>query len=228
MVGQAQRLFSRESNLLQIKDPVVVVGDVHGQFFDLMKILEIGGSPTNTKYLFLGDYVDRGAFSIECVLLLFSLKINFPQTFMMIRGNHECRQMTSFFNFRSECLYKYDMEVYEIIMECFDNLPLSAIINNKFLALHGGISPHLRTIDDLHRVDRFIEPPRDGLYCDILWADPVDKPDGRTDQDFRNNDTRGCSFFFNVTAVNAFLRRNDLLSIVRAHEAQLEGYKMHK
>lgn len=221
-------MFRREPNLLQLKDPVTVVGDIHGQFHDMIKMLEIGGSPETTRYLFLGDYVDRGSFSIEVVLLLYAIKVSFPSTVYMIRGNHECRQMTAFFNFRSEVMYKYDLEVYDKFMESFDMLPLSCVINNKFIALHGGISPELRTLDDINRLNRFTEPPRQGLYCDILWSDPVENDQGRSPDLFKSNEVRGCSYFFNVEAVNRFLRRNDLLSVIRAHEAQLDGYKMHR
>jgi serine/threonine-protein phosphatase 2B catalytic subunit len=120
----------------------------------------VGGNPQNTKYLFLGDFVDRGSFSIEVLILLFSVKLNYPNTVYFLRGNHECRQMTSFFNFRDECKYKYDQDIYDILMDCFDLIPLCCIVNGKFLAVHGGISPELKTIDDLKRMDRFKEPPR--------------------------------------------------------------------
>lgn len=84
-------------------DPVTIVGDIHGQYYDFLKVLEVGGSPQTCKYIFLGDYVDRGSFSIEVLLLLLALKITFPKTITVLRGNHECKQMTSYFNFRSEC-----------------------------------------------------------------------------------------------------------------------------
>ena len=228
MVSLAFELFRAESNLLQLKDPITVVGDIHGQFYDMLKLLDIGGNPDNTKYLFLGDYVDRGSFSIEVVLLLFAIKISRPSTVFLLRGNHECRHMTTFFNFRQECIYKYDLEVYDRIMECFDTLPVAALLNNRFLALHGGISPELMTLDDLNRIERFVEPPKEGLYCDILWSDPVDDAQGKATELFKSNEVRGCSYFFNVEALNRFLRRNELLSIIRGHEAQLDGYKMHR
>mmetsp|Transcript_29828 Transcript_29828/g.5389 ORF Transcript_29828/g.5389 Transcript_29828/m.5389 type:complete len:191 (+) Transcript_29828:270-842(+) len=190
----------------------------------MIKMLSIGGEPKDTRYLFLGDYVDRGSFSIEVILLLFSIKLNYPDHIHIIRGNHECRQMTTFFNFRNECMYKYDLEVYERIMECFDALPLSCVINRKFLAVHGGISPELRKLDDINKINRFVEPPKIGLFCDMLWADPVESVDGRSPDRFKQNEVRGCSFFFNVEAVNAFLKRNNLISIVRAHEAKIDGY----
>merc|ERR1712096_70671 len=130
-----------------------------------------------TQYLFLGDYVDRGSFSIETLLLIFSLKLNFPKTIHLLRGNHECRQMTAFFNFRDECEYKYDQTVYKAFMESFDALPLCAIVNGKFLAVHGGLSPDLQTLKQLDEIDRVQEPPRQGLICDILWADPIEDTD---------------------------------------------------
>ena len=131
---------------MALQDPVTVVGDIHGQFYDLVKILEVGGNPATTKYLFLGDFVDRGSFSIEVLILLYALKTNYPNSIYFLRGNHECRQMTSFFNFRDECKYKYDQDIYDILMDSFDLMPLSCIVNGKFLAVHGGISPELKTV----------------------------------------------------------------------------------
>ena len=113
-------------------------------------------------------------------------------------------------------------------MDSFDALPLASLINGKFLAVHGGISPELQTLACLNQIDRFQEPPRSGLYCDLLWSDPVEAENGKTRQKYKANETRGCAYFFNVVAANEFLKRNKLLSIVRAHEAQLDGYKLHK
>ena len=125
LVTEVNRILKAEGNLLYIYDPITVVGDIHGQYYDLMKILDVGGAPDSTKYLFLGDFVDRGSFSVEVILLIFALKINYPKTVNIIRGNHECRQMTSFFNFRNECIYKYDQEIYDVFMDSFDHIPLS-------------------------------------------------------------------------------------------------------
>ena len=233
LIDLASSLFrtphtGKERNLIELRDPVTVVGDIHGQYFDLVKMLEIADNPDQAKFLFLGDYVDRGSFSLEVILLLYAMKINYPSTIFMLRGNHECRQMTSFFNFRAECLDKVDLEVYDRVMESFDCLPIACLVNGKFLALHGGISPDLRSLEDFNAIRRFQEPPKQGLFCDLLWADPVEQEEGVSEEQFKPNEVRGCSYFFNVQAANSFLRRNGLLSIIRAHEAQLDGYKMHR
>lgn len=136
--------------------------------------------------------------------------------------------MTQYFNFRSECIYKYDQDVYDAFIASFDALPLSCLLNNKFLALHGGISPELKKLKHLNEVDRFGEPPKEGMFCDILWSDPVDNDKGTCKDLFEYNETRGCSYFFGKEAVNNFNKKNNLYTIIRAHEVQAEGYKMHK
>ena len=228
LINLFQAQIKSEPNILKIQDPVTVVGDIHGQFYDLLKLLEVGGSPETTKYLFLGDYVDRGAFSIECVLLLCAIKLNYKTTVLMLRGNHECRQMTSFFNFKQECEIKYDLEVYGKITEAFDCLPISCLINEKFIAIHGGISPDIDKVLDITKINRFTEPPKTGPMCDMLWSDPVEKDEEALTVSWVENSTRGCSYVFGAKAATPFLTKNDILSIIRAHEAQLEGFKMYK
>jgi serine/threonine-protein phosphatase 2B catalytic subunit len=228
LISQAKTLLRREPTLLDINDPLVIVGDIHGQFSDMLHMLEQSGPPAEIKYLFLGDYVDRGSFSVEVVTLLFAMKLNFPDRILLLRGNHESRQMSSFFNFREEVLYKFDSEVYDALMEAFDCLPLSAVVNKKFIALHGGISPQLKTLKDFASFDRFREPPKSGIFCDILWADPVPDDEAVSSEPFTHNSTRGCSYLYGSSAVTSFLKRNKLISVIRAHEVQLDGYKMHR
>lgn len=112
-------------------------------------------------------------------------------------------------------------------MDLFDHLPIAAIINKKFIALHGGISPELTTISSLQKHSRTHEPPLKGLLCDLLWSDPVDNPTGEQSSKFESNQQRGCSFVFGFEGLSEFLRRNGLISLIRAHEVQLEGFKMH-
>lgn len=237
LISRASALLRAEPNLLELQYPLTVCGDVHGQFFDLVRLIEVGGDPKDTQYLFLGDYVDRGCFSTEVVFYLYAHKIMYPRTLFMLRGNHECRQLTSFFNFKDECSYKYSPAMYDAIMASFDNLPLAATVNNSFFCVHGGLSPDLNSLREIHDLDRFSEVPREGPMCDLLWSDPYeDEADEDRDNEndeasqsafFGYNETRQCSYVFGVEAVKQFLTDNKLTSIIRAHEAQVDGYKMH-
>ncbi|QRV81821.1 protein phosphatase 3, catalytic subunit [Ceratobasidium sp. AG-Ba] len=229
IIERGTALLRAEPNLLEVDAPITVCGDVHGQYYDLMKLFEVGGNPADTRYLFLGDYVDRGYFSIECVLYLWSLKIWYPDTLFLLRGNHECRHLTDYFTFKLECKHKYSERLYEAVMDSFCTLPLAAVMNKQFLCIHGGLSPELHTLDDLRSIDRFREPPTHGLMCDILWADPLeDFGSEKTSELFVHNHVRGCSYFFTYQAACQFLERNNLLSIIRAHEAQDTGYRMYR
>eukprot|EP00033_Pygsuia_biforma_P000849 GCRY01000987.1.p1 GENE.GCRY01000987.1~~GCRY01000987.1.p1 ORF type:complete len:494 (+),score=119.86 GCRY01000987.1:164-1645(+) len=221
-------ILKKESNVLDVPAPVTVCGDVHGQFYDLLKLFEVGGSPATTRYLFLGDYVDRGYFSCEVVLYLWAMKIWYPSTFHLIRGNHECRHLTDYFSFKEECIYKYGELFYNECMDSFDCLPLAAVMNGQFLCIHGGLSPEINTVDDIRKVNRFREPPPYGALCDMLWSDPMEDFSENVEDFYVHNTVRGCSYYYSYRAVTNFLETNNLLSVIRAHEAQDAGYRMYR
>lgn len=230
---RARGIMDKEPNLIRIQDPVTICGDIHGQYFDMMRLFHVGGDPSTTQYLFLGDYVDRGTFSSEVLFLLFAYKIMCPQRIWMLRGNHECRHLTEYFNFREECLYKYNEEVYNAAMNAFDMLPIAAVVNEKFLCVHGGLSPDIRFLKDIDQIDRKLEVPREGPFCDLLWADPADEEqDAYTGNEtykgwFFSNEARHCSYKYGAKACHFFLQKNNLTAIIRGHEVMNEGYKMH-
>jgi len=239
ILEQATNVLSREPNMVTVKSPVTVCGDIHGQYYDLMKMFDVGGSMRDSTYLFLGDYVDRGDFGIECLLYLYALKITNPTRIFLLRGNHECRHLTEFFTFKKECLHKYSENVYEACLRSFCALPVAALIDGKFFCVHGGISPQLMHLSDLNGINRHQEPGSHGLLCDLLWSDPISNfgqeseptsggPGLERGTTFMHNGTRGCSYFYTYEAVCQFLDRNGLLTVIRGHEAQDAGYTMHR
>ncbi|NWZ55582.1 PP2BC phosphatase, partial [Haliaeetus albicilla] len=222
IINDGAAILRHEKTMIEVEAPITVCGDIHGQFFDLMKLFEVGGSPNNTRYLFLGDYVDRGYFSIECVLYLWSLKINHPKTLFLLRGNHECRHLTEYFTFKQECKYQQSKEDLNILMCCDQVWVLIFVPAMTFISI-------VLIFVYVFQLDRFKEPPAFGPMCDLLWSDPSeDYGNEKTLEHFAHNTVRGCSYFYSYPAVCEFLQNNSLLSVIRAHEAQDAGYRMYR
>jgi serine/threonine-protein phosphatase 2B catalytic subunit len=234
----ALEILREEPNVLTIDAPCCVFGDLHGQFYDLMNLLELSGTPPNTQCLFLGDYVDRGMFGIETIIYLLSFKINNPKMFWLLRGNHESRQITDNFNFHRECQVKYNEDVYDLCMKVFDSMPLAAVVRadfGNFFCVHGGIGPDVTKLRDIKKIDRFQETPFKGPVASLLWSDPIspeEYPD-MTPEDletffFRPNEGRGCvGWLFGHRATNAFLSKNNFITLIRGHEVQQFGIAEH-
>eukprot|EP00010_Vexillifera_abyssalis_P006265 CAMPEP_0201545192 /NCGR_PEP_ID=MMETSP0173_2-20130828/1730_1 /ASSEMBLY_ACC=CAM_ASM_000268 /TAXON_ID=218659 /ORGANISM="Vexillifera sp., Strain DIVA3 564/2" /LENGTH=486 /DNA_ID=CAMNT_0047953525 /DNA_START=150 /DNA_END=1610 /DNA_ORIENTATION=+ len=238
LIETAAKVLRDEPNVLELKSELRVVGDIHGQFYDLLNLFDVVGDPKSTQYLFLGDYVDRGMFGVETVFVLFAYKILYRDSFHLLRGNHESREITDYFNFQEECYVKYNQEVYDAIMNAFDCLPIAALVDTnygKFLCTHGGLGPGIKTIDDIRQCNRFQEPPETGVFCDLLWSDPIDIEEfpHMTDHeyntfDFLPNNARGVGWIYGRAALEKFLSQNSLNTLVRAHEVQQYGYTEHR
>jgi serine/threonine-protein phosphatase 4 catalytic subunit len=170
---KAKEILIEESNVHQVSAPVTICGDIHGQFHDLIELFQVGGEVPYTNYIFLGDFVDRGFYSVQTFLLLLALKVRYPDRITLIRGNHESRQITQVYGFYDECLRKYgSVNVWRYCTDVFDYLTLSAVVEDRVFCVHGGLSPSITTLDQIRKIDRKQEVPHDGAMCDLLWSDP--------------------------------------------------------
>ena len=159
LCAKAREILVEESNVQRVDAPVTICGDIHGQFYDLKELFKVGGSVPDTNYLFMGDFVDRGFYSVETFLLLLALKVRYPDRITLIRGNHESRQITQVYGFYDECLKKYgNTNVWRYCADVFDCLCLSAVVDNSVLCVHGGLSPSLDTLDQIQDLQRVQEP----------------------------------------------------------------------
>jgi len=218
----ARDILVEEPNIPQVACPVVIVGDLHGQFLDLLNIFEKMGRAPETNYVFLGDYVDRGSHSVETIQLLVASKVRYPSRVTLMRGNHESRQITQVYGFYDEVILKYgNPTVWTCFTEVFDYLPLGCLIDSKIFCTHGGLSPQLETLDDIRGLDRVQEIPHDGPICDLLWSDPVEGSGW-------SMSSRGAGFLFGPDVTERFNYENGLALLCRAHELVLPGYSwMH-
>jgi len=218
LCDRARDIFVGESNVHLVHSPVTVCGDVHGQFYDLLELFRIGGRPPDTNYLFMGDYVDRGHFSVETVTLLMLLKVRYKDRVAVTRGNHESRQITQVYGFYDECVRKYGSpNVWRLFTDLFDHMPLSAVVENQIFCLHGGLSPSLDTLDHVRSLDRIQEIPHEGPMCDLLWSDPDDRVGWGISP-------RGAGFTFGADITEAFNHNNGLSLVARAHQLVMDGY----
>jgi len=218
LCDKAKEILQKESNVQQVKAPVTVCGDIHGQFHDLMELFKIGGKAPETNYLFMGDYVDRGYYSVETVTLLMALKVRYPNRIYLTRGNHESRQITQVYGFYDECLRKYgNPNVWKYFTDLFDYLPLTALIEYQIFTLHGGLSPSIETLDHIRMLDRFQEVPHEGPMCDLLWSDPEDRYGWGISP-------RGAGYIFGHDISEQFNHTNKLTMIARAHQLIMTGF----
>ncbi|XP_009884108.1 PREDICTED: serine/threonine-protein phosphatase 2A catalytic subunit beta isoform [Charadrius vociferus] len=218
LCSEAKEILTKESNVQEVRCPVTVCGDVHGQFHDLMELFRIGGKSPDTNYLFMGDYVDRGYYSVETVTLLVALKVRYPERITILRGNHESRQITQVYGFYDECLRKYgNANVWKYFTDLFDYLPLTALVDGQIFCLHGGLSPSIDTLDHIRALDRLQEVPHEGPMCDLLWSDPDDRGGWGISP-------RGAGYTFGQDISETFNHANGLTLVSRAHQLVMEGY----
>ncbi|XP_034701450.1 serine/threonine-protein phosphatase 5 isoform X2 [Vitis riparia] len=225
IVLQTREMLRALPSLVDINVPnnshFTVCGDVHGQFYDLLNIFDLNGLPSEENpYLFNGDFVDRGSFSLEVILTLFAFKCMSPSAIYLSRGNHESKSMNKIYGFEGEVRSKLSETFVELFAEVFCCLPLAHVINEKIFVVHGGLfSVDGVKLSDIRAIDRFCEPPEEGLMCELLWSDPQPYPG-------RGPSKRGVGLSFGVDVTKRFLQENNLDLVVRSHEVKDEGYEI--
>ncbi|CAJ1351394.1 unnamed protein product [Effrenium voratum] len=216
---QLKSILIEESNVQPVQLPVVICGDLHGQYFDLLELFNIGGQIPEKNYIFMGDFVDRGYNSVETFELLMLLKLRYPASITLLRGNHESRQITQVYGFYDECLRKYgNANPWKYCTEVFDYLTLTAIVENSIFCVHGGLSPDVKILDQIRTINRVQEIPHEGAFGDIVWSDPEDIESWAVSP-------RGAGWLFGERPTQHFNRLNGLDLIARAHQLVQEGYK---
>ncbi|XP_048504498.1 serine/threonine-protein phosphatase BSL1 isoform X2 [Beta vulgaris subsp. vulgaris] len=229
----AENIFMHEPSVLQLKAPIKVFGDLHGQFGDLMRLFDEYGFPstagdiTYIDYLFLGDYVDRGQHSLETITLLLALKIEYPENVHLIRGNHEAADINALFGFRLECIERMGENdgiwAWTRFNQLFNYLPLAALIEKKIICMHGGIGRSIQAVEQIEKLERPITMDAGSIVLmDLLWSDPTEND---SIEGLRPNARGPGLVTFGPDRVTEFCKKNKLQLIIRAHECVMDGFE---
>ena len=216
---KAKAFLMEENNVQLVNAPVIICGNIHGQFYDLQELFRIGGSIPEQNYIFMGDYVNRGYNSVETFEMLLALKVKYPQCITLLRGNHESRQITQVYGFYDECVRKYgNANPWKYCTDVFDYLNIAAVVENKILCVHGGLSPEIKTLDQIRVIDRKVEISHEGAFCDLMWSDPEDI-------ETWSLNPRGAGWIFGSRVTEEFNHINGFDLICRSHQLVQEGYE---
>jgi len=225
-------IFKTENTIIHTttkgRSKLHIVGDVHGQYYDLQHIFKTCHNPSPTNaYIFNGDVVDRGSWSIECLFTLLAWKLKYPKSVYINRGNHESKAMTARYGFKDECLFKYDHEMYDLCCQTFNCLPLGVVVDDHTFIVHGGLTSKNQgrvTFQELNAIDRFREPPHDSgsFMMELLWSDPMEE------QGIQPNKRGGNTICFGPNVTRNFMQTNTgLKRIIRSHQVVQSGIQSH-
>eukprot|EP00759_Apiculatamorpha_spiralis_P039175 PhF_6_TR38087/c0_g1_i1/m.56801/K06269/PPP1C; serine/threonine-protein phosphatase PP1 catalytic subunit len=219
LLDATRNIFMAQPILLEVKAPLILCGDIHGQFNDLIRLFDMNGWPPTQNYLFLGDYVDRGKHSVATLCLLFAFKVQYPDNFFLLRGNHECASINRIYGFYDEVKRLFDVKLWKHSTDVFNCMPVCALIEEAIFCTHGGLSPELSSFDQIRKIQRPTDVPDTGLLCDLLWSDPDADAKGWRDTD------KGVSYTFGADVVQRFCDKFQVDLCVRAHQVVEEGYE---
>lgn len=224
VLAKLQEILYNENTIIEVQSPTYIVGDIHGQLYDLFNMFDTLNpkGTKNLKYVFMGDYVDRGRFSLDTFIYLAAHKVKYPKQFFLLRGNHECRTVNAAYGFYSETLQNFGHSgIWLLCNEIFDLLPLAAVIDNKIFSVHGGLSPRITLIDSINMFDRQIDLPTSGPFADLVWSDP-----DADCTEWRPN-VRGAGWMFGKRQVDAFCHQNKIQLITRSHQLAMNGFQSY-
>ncbi|VDM62935.1 unnamed protein product [Angiostrongylus costaricensis] len=213
-------MFMEESNLCECEVPIKVIGDIHAQYQDMNRLFDLVGRVPEERFIFLGDYVDRGPQGVEVIILLFALKLRYRDRIYLLRGNHETPAVNKIYGFYNECVMKYGAGMWWDFQWCFNRIPLAGLISKKVLCMHGGLSPELNHLDVIRNIPRPCEPLDRGLLIDLTWSDPTNKGDGPFSH------VSGISYMFGKGVVQQACQMLGIDLIIRAHQVVQDGYEM--
>ncbi|MHA1594772.1 MAG: serine/threonine protein phosphatase [Candidatus Baldrarchaeia archaeon] len=225
IISACKDIISSETSLVEIdlRDWAVVAGDTHGDLYSTIDIIRLYlNNKDECEYLiFLGDYVDRGYYQVENIVLVLLLKLEFPERVILLRGNHEGPEANRYYGFYDETCSRYGLEMYEEFSDLFAYLPYAVLINGEILGLHGGLAKGLETLDQIRKIPKgLIEPSQHDLAFQILWNDPRDGLRG-----FAPSMRGPGIYYFGEDVFDRFAERNGISMIVRAHEVFPRGYR---
>ncbi|VIO98288.1 Uncharacterized protein BM_BM4558 [Brugia malayi] len=220
LMSTAGLIMMEEGSLVEVEVPIKVVGDIHGQYEDMHKLFGIIGKVPEVKMIFLGDYIDRGPQSIETIIYLLCLKVKYRDRIFLLRGNHETPAVNRIYGFYNECALKYGVGLWWDFQSFFNRMPMAGLISKRVLCMHGGLSPHLTSLEQIRQIKRPCEPLDRGLLIDLVWSDPTNKGDGWF------YSPRGLSYSFGKGALLAACKLLKIDLVIRAHQVVQDGYEL--
>lgn len=221
LILQSINILASQKSVIYVNSPCTIVGDIHGNIFDLLRILQkFPGFRTTDSILFLGDYVDRGTHSVEVVTLLLALLCKYPDQVFLLRGNHEFSQVNLLYGFYEEVFMTYQgTDVWESFHKAFAWLPFAAVVGDKIFCVHGGLSPKVTSLAQIADIKRPVYAYENGsIVSDLVWSDPHDNVP------MYSQSNRGMGVLFGSQATRTFLKTVGLKLLVRAHQCFVNGY----